>query len=75
MEGGVPFEVALEKRLSIMRPSSHDFESFHKEEKLELSPGVAELIDQLHSKGKHVYLVSGGFENVCMPRVLLDTCY
>ena len=29
-----------------------------------LTPGVKELIDRLHAKGKIVYLVSGGFRQV-----------
>merc|ERR1719353_528855 len=37
------------------------------EEPLQLTPGVAELIDKLHERGQAVYFVSGGFRQMIEP--------
>jgi phosphoserine phosphatase len=37
------------------------------ERPLQLTPGVAELIEKLHAAGTHVYLVSGGFRIMIEP--------
>ena len=39
-------------------------DAFVTENPPKLSPGVKQLIETLHAKGKDVYLVSGGFRQV-----------
>jgi len=67
MEGGLPFEVALEKRLDLLKPSLRDIESCLRETPLHLTPGVQDLVECLHDNNKHVYLVSGGFRIMIEP--------
>ena len=67
MTGTIPFEEALAERLKIIQPSLGDIETFLAEHPPLLSPGVKELVDALHLKGKRVYLVSGGFRLMIEP--------
>jgi len=67
MGGSVPFHEALEARLKLFEPSVQDFEACHAKNPLELTPGVHELVNTLHDKGVHVYLVSGGFRQMINP--------
>ncbi len=64
MGGTVLFQDALRDRLSIITPSKQDVAKFQEQHPLVLTPGIKELIDLLHSQGKVVYLVSGGFRQV-----------
>lgn len=64
MGGNVDFRTALEQRLSLIQPAKTDFERLLKEHPVVLSSGVRELIDTLHARGTHVYLVSGGFRQM-----------
>eukprot|EP00976_Prorocentrum_cordatum_P092710 1189068-Prorocentrum_minimum.AAC.3 len=42
-------------------------DAFVTENPPKLSPGVKQLIETLHAKGKDVYLVSGGFRQMINP--------
>lgn len=64
MGGSVLFQDALQARLNIIKPSRDDIVNFLAKHPLELTPGIEELIDTLHSQGRLVYLVSGGFRQV-----------
>ncbi|KAH7365894.1 hypothetical protein KP509_18G051700 [Ceratopteris richardii] len=67
MGGSVPFEEALSARLSIFKPSLKDTETFIASNPPKISPGIEDLIKKLHSKGKTVYLISGGFRQMIAP--------
>ncbi|KAI5075558.1 hypothetical protein GOP47_0009998 [Adiantum capillus-veneris] len=67
MGGSVPFEDALAARLALFKPSLMDVESFLASNPPKISPGIEELIRKLHSKGKAVYLISGGFRQMIAP--------
>ena len=67
MGGSMPFEVALQQRLDILRPSIEDIQSFIQRHPPQLSDGVAGFIDSLHGMGKDVYLISGGFKPIIEP--------
>jgi phosphoserine phosphatase len=67
MTGTMPFEVALAERLKIIQPSVGDIETFLAEHPPLLTPGVKDLVESLHQKGKKVYLVSGGFRLMIEP--------
>ncbi len=64
MSGTMLFEDALAARLDIIKPSRQNVSDFINNHPLELTPGMEELIDTLHSQGKLVYLISGGFRQV-----------
>lgn len=66
MEGDTKFEDALRQRLELLRPSREDIEGCLTKHPLQKSPGVEGFIESLHSSGKDVYLVSGGF------RIMMD---
>ncbi|KAL3697411.1 hypothetical protein R1sor_011487 [Riccia sorocarpa] len=67
MGGSVPFEVALTARLDLFKPSASDLANLLARKPPRLSPGIKDLVDKLHSKDKHVYLVSGGFRQMIEP--------
>lgn len=67
MGGSMPFHEALALRLSAMKPSQQQVTSMLAEEPLKLTDGVADLIAVLHSRGQHVYFVSGGFRQFIEP--------
>jgi len=67
MGGSMPFHEALALRLSAMKPSQQQVTQMLKEEPLQLTPGVKELIAALQSRGQHVYFVSGGFRQMIEP--------
>jgi phosphoserine phosphatase len=67
MGGSMPFEVALAKRLEIVKPSLQQVNDFLDTEPPILTPGIVELIAELHNKNKKVYLVSGGFRQLIYP--------
>lgn len=64
MGGKVLFQDALAARLDIIRPSKSDIAMYNKLHPPKLTEGVSEMIEKLHTKGKIVYLVSGGFRQV-----------
>lgn len=61
MGGNMTFREALHKRLAIIKPSAKMIEDFNREQPNQLTPGIKELIELLHTKEIPVYLVSGGF--------------
>lgn len=67
MGGNVPFEVALENRLDLIRPSRALVADCLKKHPPRLTPGCAELLRRLQARGVHVYLVSGGFRQMIEP--------
>ena len=67
MGGSTPFEVALAARLDLVRPDEAKVAAFLAAHPPRLTDGVAELIAQLHSLDKQVYLVSGGFRQLIYP--------
>jgi len=64
MGGQVLFEDALKARLDLIKPSRQDIASCLKQHPPRLTKDVDNLINKLHSRGVHVYLVSGGFRQV-----------
>lgn len=62
MLGGANFREALASRLEIIQPSKRILSQYLSSHKPRLTPYVDELIDQLHSLGRDVYLISGGFD-------------
>ncbi|XP_035439713.1 phosphoserine phosphatase isoform X3 [Spodoptera frugiperda] len=67
MGGGMTFQEALKKRLDIIRPSVSQIREFIETFPIHLTPGVAELVKELHERGVQVYLVSGGFRSLIEP--------
>lgn len=67
MEGGMKFQDALAARLSLLEPSKQQIEACLAQHPLELTHGCGDFIATLHNKGKHVYLVSGGFRIMIEP--------
>ena len=68
MGGNMSFRQALQKRLDIIKPSTKNLEDFNKRSKgCLLTPGIKELVDLLHKRKVHVYLVSGGFKITIYP--------
>jgi phosphoserine phosphatase len=65
MGGGVPFQEALKARLDLMNPSREQVAAFLAANPPKLSPGIKEVMAALKANGKDVYLVSGGFRQVC----------
>lgn len=68
MGGSMSFREALQLRLDIIRPSQQNLDDFNKSDKCcKLTAGIKELIDTLHKRKVHVYLVSGGFKVTINP--------
>lgn len=69
MDGSMSLEDALEKRLAIINCTPADIQAFLRAHPAEsrLVPGAKELIEQLQSRGVAVYLISGGFRELCLP--------
>jgi phosphoserine phosphatase len=67
MEGTMDFRTALANRCAIIKPSRKDLQDLAAKHPVMLSPGVEEFIELLHSRGQHVYLVSGGFRQMINP--------
>ncbi|XP_026739205.1 phosphoserine phosphatase isoform X2 [Trichoplusia ni] len=67
MGGSMTFQEALKKRLDIIRPSVSQIRGFLESFPVHLTPGVSQLIKELHDRGVVVYLVSGGFRSLIEP--------
>ena len=67
MGGTVDFRVALRQRMDLIHPSREDMAGILKDHPVVLSPGILDLIDALHARGTHVFLVSGGFRQMIEP--------
>ncbi len=70
MNGGVKFEDAFHDRLQLIKPTLKMFSDIEERQPAVLSPGMAQLVELLHGKGVHVYLVSGGMKLVRAPQAL-----
>ena len=57
MNGSMTFREALQTRLSIMRPTFEQLEEFAKTHPPRLTPGIVELVNDLHQRRVDVYLV------------------
>ena len=66
MNGNIAFEISLEKRLNIMKPSINDINSFLKKNPPNFTEGVQDFIKILQHNSE-IYLVSGGFEPLIKP--------
>ena len=66
MSGKLDFKQALEKRVSLLEGLSDEIFKWLKP-KIELTPGVPELIDAVHRLGGKIGAVSGGFSQVLEP--------
>ncbi|XP_042894762.1 phosphoserine phosphatase-like [Parasteatoda tepidariorum] len=67
MRGGMTFREALAKRLEIIQPTTDLFNDFLRSHPPRLTPGIKELVAELHARGVSVYLVSGGFHAIIDP--------
>ena len=67
MGGTVLFQDALAARLQLIQPSAEDVRKCLAAHPFQLSPGVKQLVELLHARGTHVYLVSGGFRQMINP--------
>lgn len=67
MGGTMLFQDALKARLDIIRPSHSSIAACNSAHPPNLSSGIVELINKLHSNGKMVFLVSGGFHQMIEP--------
>ena len=50
-----------------MRPSAKQMEAYAATHPIQLTPGIADLVDALHRRKTDVYLVSGGFRALILP--------
>jgi len=67
MGGAVPFEIALRKRLDLIRPSRELVDACLRAHPPQLNPGIDTLVRLLQDRGTQVHLVSGGFVPMIMP--------
>jgi len=67
MSEGLSFREALKERLQLMKLTKSINDRFVGSNPYTLTPGVKLLIKLLHSAGKDVYLVSGGFRSIILP--------
>ncbi|XP_028157409.1 phosphoserine phosphatase isoform X1 [Ostrinia furnacalis] len=67
MGGSMTFQEALKKRLDIIRPSVSQIREYLEKFPIHLTPGVKQLVKELHDRGVAVYLVSGGFRSLIEP--------
>jgi phosphoserine phosphatase len=74
MSGAMPFHEALARRLAKMAQAGLSLtrlEEMLEAQPLQLTPGIKPLVDSLHARGVHVYLVSGGFHRMIEPSAKL----
>jgi phosphoserine phosphatase len=68
MGGMISFHKALSERLNICKPTKQQVERLANDnQRLQLTPGISELVEKLHKKRVPVYLVSGGFQQLLAP--------
>eukprot|EP00475_Leptophrys_vorax_P045985 TRINITY_DN9724_c0_g1_i1.p1 TRINITY_DN9724_c0_g1~~TRINITY_DN9724_c0_g1_i1.p1 ORF type:complete len:240 (-),score=72.12 TRINITY_DN9724_c0_g1_i1:143-841(-) len=67
MNGRIKMQDALPARLNLINPTVKGLEDLHAHRPIALSPGVKDLVQKLHDKQVHVYLVSGGFKQMIEP--------
>ena len=72
MDGSVDLTQSLEERMRILGSSGDlvsDVQEYLRTCSAEdrLNPGIRELVSALHDRGVAVYLISGGFREMCLP--------
>lgn len=67
MAGSALFEDTFRDRLNLIKPSAQDFDRCLSCHPVQLSPGVAQLVQRLHERGTIVHLVSGGMTQMVLP--------
>lgn len=67
MEGSVLFEDALKSRLDLIKPSKSSIDECLKKRTIAFTSGVEKVVELLHERGTHVYLISGGFRQMIDP--------
>jgi len=67
MNGGVTFREALRARLDLIQPSIFQMQAYIRNNPPRLTPGIKELVAELHKRKVDVYLVSGGFAAFIRP--------
>lgn len=69
MDGSMSLEEALSQRLAAINCTPTDIQAFLQAHPPEsrLAPGAAELVAALQARGVAVYLISGGFRELCLP--------
>ncbi|XP_034950375.1 phosphoserine phosphatase [Chelonus insularis] len=67
MQGNMTFQQSLTVRLNIIQPSLQQIKEFIQTHPPRLTPGIKELVDELHERNKKVFLVSGGFRCLISP--------
>ncbi|GAB4821168.1 hypothetical protein N2152v2_008214 [Parachlorella kessleri] len=69
MDGSMSLEEALAQRLEVINCTPQDIQAFlgaHPPD-TRLTPGAKELIKTLQDRGIAVYMISGGFRELCLP--------
>eukprot|EP01134_Creolimax_fragrantissima_P003359 CFRG3359T1 len=69
MEGSMPLDEALQKRLDIMEPTVEKLVAYGKSNPAEgrLVPGIKRLITELQARNIEVFLISAGFRELILP--------
>lgn len=67
MEGTVSLEAVYRKRLETIRPTRQAVEALGDCYIRHAVPGAKEVITELHRRGKHVHIVSGGLRQALLP--------
>jgi len=68
MGGNLSFREALKRRLDMIKPTEQQIEDIVSDPSLiRMTPGMRELVRELHRRGTKVFLVSGGFHEVIDP--------
>lgn len=67
MQGDMTFQQSLSMRLRIINPSNTQIKEFLDAHQPRLTNGIKELVSALQARGKHVFLVSGGFHCLIAP--------
>jgi len=67
MNGETKFEVALQARLDMIRPSKQQIETCLQDHPLVLSPNAKSLIEHLQRRHVDIFLISGGFIQLIAP--------
>uniref|UniRef100_A0A915EF63 Phosphoserine phosphatase n=1 Tax=Ditylenchus dipsaci TaxID=166011 RepID=A0A915EF63_9BILA len=61
MSGSMPFRESMSLQLNLFRPSKDQMTQFVNSHPIQLTPGIAELIQELHRRKVDVYLVTGQY--------------
>ncbi|XP_072035097.1 phosphoserine phosphatase-like [Amphiura filiformis] len=60
----VEYKDTLRARLNVMKPSRQALHDFIKRHPPKLTPGIMELVQELHNRGTQVYIITGGFDSI-----------